>query len=53
VVVEYHGRALHVEAVTAGGDRLYLRTSQPVRPGDALRIAAAPGRALIFPGEAP
>jgi putative spermidine/putrescine transport system ATP-binding protein len=53
VVVEYHGRALHVEAVTADGDRLHLRTSQPVRPGDALRIAAAPGRALIFPGEAP
>jgi putative spermidine/putrescine transport system ATP-binding protein len=52
-VVEYHGRALHVEAVTAEGDRLHLRTSQPARPGDALRVAAAPQRALIFPGEAP
>jgi putative spermidine/putrescine transport system ATP-binding protein len=50
-VVEYHGRTLHVEAVTAQGDRLHLRTSRPVRPGDALRVAAAPERALIFPGE--
>jgi putative spermidine/putrescine transport system ATP-binding protein len=50
-VVEYHGRALHVEAVTAQGDRLHLRTSRPVHPGDALRVAVAPDRALIFPGE--
>jgi putative spermidine/putrescine transport system ATP-binding protein len=50
-VVEYHGRTLHVEAITAEGDRLHLRTSRPVRPGDALRVAVAPGRALIFPGE--
>src|SRR5260370_5422884 len=52
-VVEYHGRALHVEAVTVGGNRLHLRTSQPVRPGDVLRAAAAPERALNFPGAAP
>jgi putative spermidine/putrescine transport system ATP-binding protein len=52
-VVEYHGRVLHVEAVTAHGDRLHLTASQPVRPGDVLRLAAAPERALIFPGEAP
>ena len=50
-VVEYHGRTLHVEAVTAEGDRLHLRTSRPVHPGDALRVAAAPERALIFPGD--
>jgi putative spermidine/putrescine transport system ATP-binding protein len=49
-VVEYHGRALHVQAVTAQGDRLHLRTSQPVRPGDPLRVAVAPQRALIFAG---
>jgi putative spermidine/putrescine transport system ATP-binding protein len=49
-VVEYHGRVLHVEAVTAQGDRLYLRTSQPVRPGDPLRVTVAPERALIFAG---
>jgi len=51
-VVEYHGRVLHVEAVTAQGDRLYLRTSQPVRPGDPLRVTVAPERALIFAGAA-
>jgi putative spermidine/putrescine transport system ATP-binding protein len=49
-VVEYHGRVLHVEAVTAEGDRLHLRTSQPVRPGDRLRVTVATRRALIFPG---
>jgi putative spermidine/putrescine transport system ATP-binding protein len=52
-VVEYHGRVLHVEAVTAHGDRLHLTASQPVRPGDVLRLAAAPQRALMFPREAP
>jgi putative spermidine/putrescine transport system ATP-binding protein len=51
-VVEYHGRTLHVEAVTGHGDRLYLRTSEPVRPGDALRVATAQARALIFAAEA-
>jgi putative spermidine/putrescine transport system ATP-binding protein len=49
-VVEYHGRALHVQAVTTQGDRLHLRTSQPVHPGDPLRVAVAPQRALIFAG---
>jgi putative spermidine/putrescine transport system ATP-binding protein len=52
-VVEYHGRTLHVQAVTAAGDRLYLTGSALVHPGDALRVAAAPGRALIFPAEKP
>jgi putative spermidine/putrescine transport system ATP-binding protein len=51
-VVEYHGRVLHVEAVTAQGDRLHLRASQPVRPGDRLRVTVAPERALIFAGPA-
>jgi putative spermidine/putrescine transport system ATP-binding protein len=52
-VVEYHGRTVHVEAVTAHGDRLHLTASEQVRPGDTLRVAAAPGRALIFRGETP
>jgi putative spermidine/putrescine transport system ATP-binding protein len=52
-VVEYHGRVLHVEAVTAHGDRLHLTAAQPVRPGDVLRLAAAPQRVLMFPREAP
>jgi putative spermidine/putrescine transport system ATP-binding protein len=52
-VVEYHGRILHIEAVTAHGDRLHLTTAQPVRPGDVLRLTAAAQRALVFPREAP
>jgi putative spermidine/putrescine transport system ATP-binding protein len=52
-VVEYHGRVLHVQAVTAHGDRLHLTAAQPVRPGDALRLSAAAERALVFPREAP
>ena len=52
-VVEYHGRVLHVQAVTAHGDRLHLTAAQPVRPGDVLRLSAAAERALVFPREAP
>jgi putative spermidine/putrescine transport system ATP-binding protein len=52
-VVEYHGRSVHVQAVTAHGDRLHLTAGQLVCPGDTLSVAVAPGRALIFPGEAP
>jgi putative spermidine/putrescine transport system ATP-binding protein len=52
-VVEYHGRVLHVEAVTAHGDRLHLTATRPVRPGDVLRLAAAPRRALVFPRQDP
>ena len=48
-VVEYHGRVLHVEAVTAHGDRLHLKSAGPVRPGDAVRVAVDADRALVFP----
>ncbi|MEY9849401.1 putative spermidine/putrescine transport system ATP-binding protein [Streptacidiphilus sp. BW17] len=48
-IVEYHGRVLHVEAVTRGGDRIHLKASGPVRPGDALALAVDADRALIFP----
>jgi len=30
---------------------LHLTASQPVSPGDVLRLAAAPQRVLVFPGE--
>jgi hypothetical protein len=39
---------LHVEAATRDGVRLYLKTRQPVRPGDAVRVAVDVDRALIF-----
>ncbi|MEV6009327.1 ABC transporter ATP-binding protein [Streptomyces sp. NPDC051976] len=51
-VVEYHGRTLHVEAVTPAGDRVRLETGHQVRPGDRLDLAVAPERALFFPGAA-
>jgi putative spermidine/putrescine transport system ATP-binding protein len=48
-IVEYHGRVLHVEAVTRSGDRLYLKARQQVRPGDTVAVTVAPERALVFP----
>ncbi|MFC1405044.1 MULTISPECIES: ABC transporter ATP-binding protein [Streptacidiphilus] len=48
-VVEYHGRVLHVEAVTREGDRLHLTSSGQVRPGDVLSVAVDTERALFFP----
>ncbi|UWE11065.1 ABC transporter ATP-binding protein [Actinacidiphila bryophytorum] len=50
-VVEYHGRVLHVEAVTREGDRIHLRAHDQVRPGDALAVAVDADRALFFPKE--
>ena len=47
-IVEYHGRVLHVEAVTSDGDRIHLRARREVRPGDALTLAVEAERALFF-----
>jgi putative spermidine/putrescine transport system ATP-binding protein len=52
-IVEYHGRVLHVEAVTREGDRIHLKSSGTVRPGDALSVAVDAERALFFPEPAP
>jgi putative spermidine/putrescine transport system ATP-binding protein len=52
-VVEYHGRTLHVEAVTAERGRVYLTAAGAIRTGDTLKIAAAPERALFFPRDTP
>jgi putative spermidine/putrescine transport system ATP-binding protein len=51
-IVEYHGRVLHVEAKTRDGDRLYLNSRDPVRPGDLIGLAVDPARALFFGAEA-
>lgn len=48
-IVEYHGRALHVEAVTGDGDRIHLRADGGIRPGDALAVTVDADRALLFP----
>ena len=49
-VVEYHGRGFHIDALTAAGDRVHLRTDQRVAPGDPLRLTAAAERVLVFRG---
>jgi putative spermidine/putrescine transport system ATP-binding protein len=48
-VVEYQGREFAVEARTADGTQLYLRS--PTRPsaGDKVTVAADPSRVLVFP----
>ncbi len=50
-IVEYHGRVLHVEAVTPDGDRLYFTAHEQVRPGEPVSLAVDPERALIFPAQ--
>ena len=52
-VVEYHGRVLHVEALTREGDRIHLKSSGQVRPGDVLSVAVDAERALFFPEAVP
>ncbi|MFE9448451.1 ABC transporter ATP-binding protein [Streptomyces sp. NPDC006739] len=52
-IVEYHGRVLHVEAVTPHGDRLHLKSRRQVHPGDTVSVAVDPERALFFPEPEP
>jgi putative spermidine/putrescine transport system ATP-binding protein len=48
-VVEYQGREFAVEARTASGPRLHLRTTQRLAPDDAVTLTADPTRVLLFP----
>jgi putative spermidine/putrescine transport system ATP-binding protein len=48
-VVEYSGREFTVQARTAGGTELHLRTTRRLAPGDAVGIAFDPARLLVFP----
>jgi putative spermidine/putrescine transport system ATP-binding protein len=48
-VVEFQGRELSVEVRADFGLRLHLRTDHLLRPGDAVRLRAAPQRLLVFP----
>ncbi|MEE4543140.1 ABC transporter ATP-binding protein [Streptomyces sp. V4-01] len=50
-VVEYHGRQLHVEALTGAGDRIHLTSTSPVHPNDTLSLTVPADRALVFPRE--
>ncbi|MFC9528993.1 ABC transporter ATP-binding protein [Streptomyces sp. NPDC057717] len=47
-IVEYHGRVLHVEAVTDEGVRLHLKSRRPVQPGDGVAVSVDAERALFF-----
>ncbi len=47
-VVEYQGRELAVEARTAGGTRLHVRTPERVAPGDAIRLVVPRDKLLAF-----
>ncbi|MFJ2029178.1 ABC transporter ATP-binding protein [Streptosporangium sp. NPDC087985] len=50
-VVEYQGRELAVEARTAAGVRLHLRSAERLAPGDSLLLSVRPERLLAFPAE--
>ncbi|PXY22572.1 ABC transporter ATP-binding protein [Prauserella muralis] len=47
-VVEYQGRELAVEARTAGGTRLHIRTGRRLAPGDEVVLDIAVERLLAF-----
>jgi putative spermidine/putrescine transport system ATP-binding protein len=48
-VVEYQGREVAIEARTAAGTVLNLRSHVRPAPGDAIRVAVDPVRLLVFP----
>jgi putative spermidine/putrescine transport system ATP-binding protein len=52
-VVEYHGREQAVQARTASGPALYLRTDARLAPGDRVTVSAPPERVLVFAADDP
>ena len=50
--LEYRGRAFFGTAATADGTELFFRTDRPVERGAPVRLAAEPGRTLVFTPEA-
>jgi putative spermidine/putrescine transport system ATP-binding protein len=48
-VVEYQGRELAAEARTAEGQRLHLRTTERIAPGDEVQISVHPEHLLAYP----
>jgi len=53
-VVEYQGREMAVEARTAQGLRLHVRSEDRLTRGDAVTLTVSPDRLLVFPlGEEP
>ncbi|WP_422769113.1 ABC transporter ATP-binding protein [Plantactinospora sp. WMMC1484] len=52
-VVEYQGREVAVEARTAEGVQVHLRTDRRPALGDRIGLAVDPGRLLVFPMTGP
>ncbi len=50
-VVEYHGREQAVQARTASGLALHLRSNTRLAPGDRLTVSVPPDRVLVFATE--
>jgi putative spermidine/putrescine transport system ATP-binding protein len=50
-VVEYRGGDVAVEARTADGSQLHLRTTERLAPGDAVTLSSDPQRLLVFPAD--
>jgi putative spermidine/putrescine transport system ATP-binding protein len=48
-VVEYQGREVSVEARTADGLRLHVRTAERLAPGDEVVLEISPAKLLVFP----
>jgi len=49
-VVEFHGRELSVQARTAAGGVLHVKTDLPVVAGSTLALTARPDRVLVYQG---
>jgi putative spermidine/putrescine transport system ATP-binding protein len=47
-IVEYHGREQVVEAILPGGQRLHVRTTGRLVPGDSVRLTVPAERVLVF-----
>ena len=46
---EYHGRDFYAEGRSADGTDLFFRSPVRVRPGEQVRLDAAPARVLVYP----
>jgi hypothetical protein len=49
--VEYSGRESLIDVITQNGLKLIVRTAEPVRTGDDVRLHVPVERALVYPME--
>jgi putative spermidine/putrescine transport system ATP-binding protein len=50
---QYHGHEFYCSGRTADGTELYFCCQERVKKGDTVRLAALPGRVLVYGGAAP